>query len=201
MIPFYHFHWSSKILVNLPNPIINLITVLLKITKNKFRPPNPAISLAITFFLHTYTTAYSASSIYLYTKMVEPYTNRVKSAPEISTLANLKFGGVGDFFFVPRTQATLSTLSPCAANAFREEVFLWVCELEWRGPHHDLLCEVFCIHGQTKGSLEAGSVVFDCGGVQSLELSNRVGPNFRLIIYIVTGLCTSFVVCNTLAAL
>ncbi len=71
-----------------------------QITKYQFRPPNPAISFAITFFLHTYTTAYSASSTYLYTKMVSAYTNKVKRPPKISTLANLKFGGVGSFLIL-----------------------------------------------------------------------------------------------------
>jgi hypothetical protein len=57
-----------------------------------------------------------------------------------------------------------------------------VSEVESQGPDHDLLCSVFCIHGQTNGSLEAGSILFYCARVQSLELSNRVGSNFRLII-------------------
>jgi hypothetical protein len=60
--PFLLFSiWSSKILTNLPNLIIYLIIRSLEITKiNKFRPPNPAISLAITlFFSHLHTSVFN----------------------------------------------------------------------------------------------------------------------------------------------
>ncbi len=71
MVHFFHFHWSSKILIKLPNPITYLTVSLLKITEEEFRQSNPAISLAITFFLHTYTEANSTQHpLYVYTNTV-----------------------------------------------------------------------------------------------------------------------------------
>jgi hypothetical protein len=67
--PFQRFHWSFKIHTNLLNPITILtISSLNKTLKKKFRSPNPAISLAITIFLHTHK-AYS-TPIYMLTRGV-----------------------------------------------------------------------------------------------------------------------------------
>ncbi len=36
LVSFYHFHWSSRIPTNLPNPITHLIVTSLEITKKRF---------------------------------------------------------------------------------------------------------------------------------------------------------------------
>jgi hypothetical protein len=64
MNPFYHFHWSSKILTNLLNPATYLIITPLKITRKKIQSTKSSNFICRTFFLCTYTQAYSTPSIY-----------------------------------------------------------------------------------------------------------------------------------------
>jgi hypothetical protein len=81
--PYYAEHWKKKkkkktfssisigplkFSQTYQNPITHLILNSHKIIfylKKKIRPPNPAISLAITVFLHTYTQAYSTPYVHI----------------------------------------------------------------------------------------------------------------------------------------
>jgi hypothetical protein len=58
MIPFYHFHWSSKILTNLPIPITHLIISSLKIIKKKIQTTKSS-----NFIVHNIFSAYLHTSL------------------------------------------------------------------------------------------------------------------------------------------
>jgi hypothetical protein len=67
-------HWSSKIVTNLPNPIVHLVISSLKITIKKISghqiQQSSNLVLPLTFFLHTYTQAYSTPLLYKYTNTI-----------------------------------------------------------------------------------------------------------------------------------
>ncbi len=73
---FDQFNWFSKILTKLLNPITHLTVSSLAIgEKNNW--DHKIHSLAVTFFLHTYTQVYSRPCVQLYTNIIT-LVNKVK---------------------------------------------------------------------------------------------------------------------------
>jgi hypothetical protein len=70
MNPFYHFHWSFKILINLWNLIECIywitITSLETSKKKKFQIIKLNNFINITYFLHTYTHTSLFNTLYKY---------------------------------------------------------------------------------------------------------------------------------------
>jgi hypothetical protein len=85
---------SSKVLTNLPNPSTDLIgTSLKKNQEKKFKLPDPAISLTMTFLLHTYTQSYPTTSVYQYVNtitLVYIYKKGFKIAVLLPAAPNMK---------------------------------------------------------------------------------------------------------------